>query len=789
MKLVSPEALTEHQRGILQGYTRFFPDGSVCVNVIVGAEPWDLRPILLLRGAVTLVRFSTALSELLARSAASELEGFSVLCTSQQLAQLLPGEGRLMLMRPYFAETLKDYLAHEGTIKVQERITIANALIKLVAELSRRNVAHGHISPANVVRDGPELLLIDPIIGTLHGSSDLYLPPERTFGNLPDPQGDLYCLGRMLTTLLGESLSSQQQSIVEQLLLPSPKQRPSVEDVGLAFGLGGEFMSKSNLTSGNHTINQQSGQGRVVRTGARSSSDRSIGRVPDRSDGELNGGPDEERAGAQRLSNTQRRTGSWITPLVYVAATLLAAGWVIKDRYPALYFELTSRVPMLAAQHSAEYETEWASRDRARMATVGRAAVIRREPAAINTIVNDLTAGANADGVCGALLRVALSDGWRDELTPADRYAALVFALEGLVPEGRAQVTETRTLHPGVLLAVLGQMTLKNLPQELMDLPVETLVRLPLPFGQLFAEAKAMGVTKLSDPPVVGLAQIVTGNANSQAYERFLGSEAQAGLTLAKVSLILPVVSTSDTAASELLNVLGDRGDEIATLVHWFNIEELAGWRSVKAADKISLVLGVLPSSALTVPQLADLLTFPVERVRNEAASKLNTVFSGQEEERLLATLATPASGLSREQMIALLSALAVPAQSRIPFITAWFNLAPSADAVVLVLLSRSHVDSNDVFNLEAARFLRRSSWNATIDILRLLSRHPEPLARVLAYGKLDPSVDASRSILLERQSTEKDEACLKVLRERLKSFEKINNAPAESKEIKTPGA
>ncbi len=772
MKLVSPEALTDNQRSILEGYARFFPAGAVCVNVMVGAEPWDLRPLLLLLGKVSLARFSMVLSEPLARSVASELEGFSVLCTSQQRAQLLPREGRFMLLRPYFAETLKDDLERGRVAHARERLHIAHTLIRRVGELSRRSVAHGHICPSNIVREGADLLLIDPFVGTLHQSADLYLPPESTLGKPPDPSADLYCLGRTLTTLLGESFSSQQRSIVEQLLLPSPRQRPPLEEVAVAFGLGSDLIVNQEPARDSRNAKQKTGGGRVLRPGVTTSADRDVDRHPERQQG----GAEDVR------SDPQKRPGSWMTPLLFSAAALVAAGWVIKDRYPALYFELASRVPMLAAQHSAEYEEEWASRDRGRMAIVGRAAVIRREPAAINTIVNDLVAGANPEGVQGALLRVALSDGWRNDLTPADKHAALVFALEGLVPEGRAQVVEARTLHPGVLLAVLGQASLKNVPNDIRGLSIEPLTRLPAPFGELFAQAKAMGGTKLSDEPVIGLAQIVTGNANTRAFERFLGNDPQAGLTLAKVSLIVPVVSASDTAASELLNVLGDRGGEIATLVHWFDMEDLAGWRAVKAADTLALVLGGLPQGTLTVPQLADLLTFPLEKVRAEAAGKLRVAFPGQEGERLLATLTTPASGLSREQIIALLSALSVPAESRIPFITAWFNLAPPPDSVVLVLLSRSHVDSKDVFNLEAARYLRRSSWNATPDILRLLSRHPEPLARVLAYGRLDPSADESRSILLERQSAEKDETCLKVLQDRLGSFKKAELAPQGKK-------
>jgi hypothetical protein len=406
------------------------------------------------------------------------------------------------------------------------------------------------------------------------------------------------------------------------------------------------------------------------------------------------------------------------------------------------------------------------------MAVVGRAGVIRREPAAINTIVNDLLAGANPEGVNGALMRVALEDGWRNELSPADNHAALVFSLANLVPEGNAYLPEVAALHPGVLLAILGQTPNKNLPRELGQLPLDQLLRLPAPFGDLFAQVKAMGVSNLGDPTVRGLAAIVTGNARAASFESFLGADTNAAQTLAKVSLIASRLAVDQSAAAELFGVLGDRGGDITTLVRWFDLEDVAGWNSVKAADKLALILGNMPQTQLATPLLADLLAFPLDKVRDQAMLKLRDVLGGVDAERLLVTLATPTLGLSREQMIALVSALSLSPNARAPFIPAWFNLAPPADAVLLILLARSNADGNDLFNLEGARYLRRSSWTSSTEMLKLLANHPEPLARVLAYGRLDPSVDADRSILLERKLKEKDESCSRVLQERIGSVQ-----------------
>jgi hypothetical protein len=89
---------------------------------------------------------------------------------------------------------------------------------------------------------------------------------------------------------------------------------------------------------------------------------------------------------------------------------------------------------------------------------------------------------------------------------------------------------------------------------------------------------------------------------------------------------------------------------------------------------------------------------------------------------------------------------------------------------VLLLLLARGGYDSTDTFNLEAARYLRRSQWSATTDMLKLLAQHPEPLARTLAYVRLDPKDDEQRKILQARISAEKDKGLLKMVMAKLSS-------------------
>ena len=102
--------------------------------------------------------------------------------------------------------------------------------------LSQRSVVHGHLSPANIIlKENGELSLVDPIIGALSGTRDSFSAPELERGELPHASADLYSLGRLARTLLGDELTDRQGSVIEQSLLSSPKQRPSLLELTLAF--------------------------------------------------------------------------------------------------------------------------------------------------------------------------------------------------------------------------------------------------------------------------------------------------------------------------------------------------------------------------------------------------------------------------------------------------------------------------------------------------------------------------------------------------------------------------
>jgi hypothetical protein len=409
------------------------------------------------------------------------------------------------------------------------------------------------------------------------------------------------------------------------------------------------------------------------------------------------------------------------------------------------------------------------------MLVVARAAIIGRDPAASNAITADILGGSNPEGVMSRLLRVALDDSWREDLSDTDVRAAVIVALVQLFPEGIKELPPLNSLHPAVILAIASETQPKNANAELKSIPLDVVSSLPEPFGSLFSKLKELGVTSLGSPQGIGLAAIATGDTRPQAFEGLLtpiGNDKPAELnfkTRGLINLVLPIVANNPAAAKELLAAIRDQGSELANLAGWFEIEDLASWSKVPSIEKIKLILGIFPQQELDPSKYADLLTYPVPAIRDQAAAKLKKgLMPAGSADKLLVTLASNVNGFTREQTISLVAALQTDSKMQVPFIAQWFALKPDSDTVVLILVARSNTDSSDIFNLEAARYLRRAEWKAPVELLKLLAVHPEPLARVLAYGKLDPNDPAQREILKKRLSIEKDEGCVKALMAKL---------------------
>ena len=251
--------------------------------------------------------------------------------------------------------------------------------------------------------------------------------------------------------------------------------------------------------------------------------------------------------------------------------------------------------------------------------------------------------------------------------------------------------------------------------------------------------------------------------------EAYIGSDSALPVALARISLALPILSANEASADQLLAILRDRGGEMGQTLSWFDIDGLGVWGKVRSSDKLKLILGELPDRELNVEQYADLLTFPIAEVRNKGGQALRSKYLKGESDALLLVLGGEQNRLSRDQTIALVSALGLDVSRRAPYIGVFFQLKPSPDMVLLVLMARSNKDSSDLFNLEAARYLRKNSqFTTTTEMLQILAHHPEPLARSIAYARLTARDPEHKKILTQRVSEEGDPGLLKSITSKL---------------------
>ena len=733
MKLLSPDELSDDQRSVLDSYRSFLPDGVVCVNVMLGAERWDVRPLILKGKQVCICRVSRELTEPESKALAAELHGFSVINSCP--GEVLRGSGatRFFFIRPYATATLSDQMEAGEIRSGQHNHGLVEKLFALLREMHSCNLIHGHICPSNLATTNGSLVLLDPLIGAINGTQGESLAPELSPGQEVPGSADLFGLGITLQALLGSSMSAEQQQITKRLLLPSPRQRPSLEQAEEAF-----------LAAVGSSTPRHKKTDRFIKRASQ---------VPTASGSSIEEGKTETRGSPSLLSS-----------VIGLAAACGIAAVSLKVFFPDVYGGLVGGVSQLEPQIDPSLVSDWASGDRARMSAVARRAIVDQDEAAAAVIVDSIMAGENPPNTTPRLMRVALNDLWRNELSAKDVGAVLRLTVAPLFKEGLDSMPPLSSLHPGVILAVAGEMPPNDPAPQLKLLPLSTFTKLPDPFGAAFKQLGDLGVSSAGAPEAVALAAVTSGMASSRAFDAFMGSDTSPKSAIARLTILMPIVSGSDAATAQLVASIRDRGGELGQVLGWFDIEDLAKWSKLGGAQKLTLVLNRLPEADLSQSQYADLMTFPLPGVREQAALELKKRFFRDTDGNLLLTLSGPGNRLTREQTIALVSALALPPAKRTPFVGAWFGLKPAPDTVLLILLARTGYDSSDTFNLEAARYLRRAQWTATTEMLQILAQHPEPLARTLAYAKLDPKVDAQKKILQERISAEKDQGLLKMV-------------------------
>ena|GEM_PF-1171014 len=785
-RIVSAEILSEQERSAVErGLRSIAATGQpigVLVGVMRGRQGWDLRPLLLENvsgsGTVMLIRWSDpalALERYKYESLRQVISLIFGLKNRAAISAFGETEGQLWIKRKFYQQTAADMYRMEsqsGTLVAP--VQMAQRVLNALKVWHGHKIFHGHLCLENIALEGQQPVFLDPgfyahVMPTNENTEKS--APEITGGEMITAASDIFGLGLVLRELLAQKLSADHSVMIERMLSPDSRKRPGLEEVEKCF-FPPPSTSKPSVEQG---LNVSS---RVIKTGRVLGPNQSVTAFdparasPVKGSGEIirpstNNKPLEFPAISPPVTKQlSRGYRPWLFFLLLVVATL-----GVLQRYGALNI-----YPSLA-ERERRYRELWQSDEIVNMVDVAKAALRDADEAARSVIVNDALQGRNRREVRSALLRAAFDPKWVNQLSPADRKVALTLALARLVPPETGRLIPLAEAGPVLILAVVGDLSLKMSEGQFSDIPVSKLTKLPMPFGWAFSELGKHGITNLGAPPAQALCHILIGNLSEEVLETYIGRESPETVVLGRLLIVLPFIELYPDIQEFVVPVLSRRGDVFSRRWEWFETEKVAEWDKVSKRDKLTLIAGYLPSSALSFEQLADLLKFPGAAVRREAAKGLADRLSAKKTGGMLSFLAGEKNGLNRYQVVALLSAFRLEGEAAYSFIARWFDTKPDPQSVMAILLERREVGKLDAFNVEASRYLAVQSWSLALPEMELLTGHQEALARALAYAKLNPRQPAELKILQAALLKEPSEKMRRQIQK------KIEEAQAENRD------
>lgn len=798
---VSTESLTREERAVVDEAVVVAAAQGVLVGALRTGRNWDVRPLLLDQGSVSVIRLSHPAA---APQSLALLERTMRELSSQGDFEPLIGVGvhraRVWTRRLFLSETLASGRA--GAALSHDALTVARRLIESVDRLHRRGVVHGHIVPTNVaiVENAP--LLFD------HGyfwcdkerwESEHKLPQDFSPDGVPVPATDVYGLAEVLPLILGAPTAEQRQ-VIARMLHPEPGARPSLAEVLGIFSLASSYISgerqavvavapvrSGKVLQPHATIAAKApGPDKIApREAVATAPVLSRPTLSETSPREepVSGAPSSETPLAVGAKGKALDLGPALLELLtrYRMQSVIA---VCLLGLAVIYFAFSAPRPVeLSGEKFAQFQLWWTSNQGSLMQRTAEAAV-QDDEEAVAVVLQDAQSGAKRQGIRGTLLRVAFDTRWERTLTAVDKKVLVRLGLAPLVPVSFEGLPPPEKLSPAVSLAIMADLQVTEESPTLAQVPLVNLTRLPEPIGSSFAKLGILGVSSCGDPVARGLAQLLVvakegkDLAALKALEAYFSRPNSDGS--GELILLLPLLSERKGYEDEVSAALLDRGGPLAQRLLWFETERLAGWEKVPKRLRLALSAGEMGGVTFTSEQLADLLLFPVPIIQNSAKEKLIAATQNVQLQNTIGVLASQENHLSRSQTIALLSALKWEGDRGYSFVSSWFSSTPDPDTVIKILLARGYSESLDPFAIEAPRYLKGKRWHLGLDELKLLSTHHEPVVRALMYTTLDGSNPEEAKILRDMAKVEPNK------RMRVRILEKLGEVIPE--ELKGSG-
>ena len=779
----SVESLNSEQQKIIEKFCSGSNQSGVVVGAKIGKGAWDIRPILMDKGSLNICRLTDPNLSLDSNMFQGFCNLYDRLKQINQDFKFGHYDGQAWYRRPYYDQVLdSSTIAGMGI----HPLKLIRRLIQQRLDQAKLNIIHGHISTNNLVLANNEFILVD--YGFRGWSANSYptvntVAPELYKKFPPTPVVDIYGLGVVMSSLLGEVLSLDHLKMIQNMCSENPDTRPMLEEVSNIFLPAGNLAHEvkvvkrpfvpNELRSGKLINPQLIKQPQTILEPSQPIQHIVQPKPP----------PAPEPPKPPPMPDPEpvpTRSPVYVQPQVvperqssggmfWFFAVILLAGlvWYANENGTLDYWLEKIK------QEEVDYAAYWDSGQPSLMSTVAKKAIKDPSSRAAEVIILSIGSLSDVKEVQEGLLELAFHPAWRTELNEDDKRVALTLGLAPLLIGEAPKMPSFNELHPGVVLAIAAKIPVEQRNSQLDAVAISNLAELPDEYGVVFQLLQNIGVKSLKYSVARVLCHFVAGASNQNLIKVFFSNARNQEDIAQKILIIVPLFNLNPNLAEGVLKYFNTNKAVKLRTLDWLeaNAEPLANWGKVLPADKLRLAVGADVQSTLEFEQTVDLLTFPLMSVRRKAERTMAEAIP-EDFFPIVSILGSKENLLSREQTISLMAALRLKPESQHPYLSEWFNTNPDVSTVVKLIVARRNAKNFDPFSLEASRYIKDKEWDLSLSQLEKLLLHPEALVRVLAYGKLDPAIPEELAVLKSMAEVEPDETIREQLQKKVQSFE-----------------
>lgn len=799
LNLTSPDELNSTERKRVEKIIAAAAPKSGVLAVSRNRATWDMRPVVALgeEDGPSLIRLFgpdiTFAAEVLERTEEflQRLARFTDLRSGLRDWGL--SKNHLWYRRTLFPKTLTKDFSGGFALSSTEVFSLLHALCEQLSEWHSHGVVHGHLVSSNVVFSGEdEVTLLDGGVATAIVQSAKNVPAEILKTIAPEilesselrPATDVYGLAQLTKRLLlalrkksqfdADRLSVKNRcsafdEILEAMSVPTPEDRPRLSEfVAVLDASDEEFEEKESKSSESQP---QATRGKLIKPGrlapsAPQAAERSESVSAKNNQAEPDSGDlaavfqdvevesdsefgldavfddetfgsvslteesqEEVQSGAPSRSAEEPKGFVWfLGGLIAVLGLVYYVMRVAPNSYETIEYNIS------------ELRQDWQSRIPSRMLTVAEVAL---DGESDNKLVQDLIVASANNGeqlpsVDVGLLRIAFDTRWEVELEPEDRRMAIAFGLARLLGERAPRdLGPLDERHPGVLLAIAASAG-PNLNRVLSEIPISTLTRLPPPIGPAFLKLSQISPDlHLGDKTVQHLARFQSrGIERAEDLAVYLQEN-----TAARLQALALLFSQDNFAAKTILEHLVNHPNIV--LQHpeivWARMWGLTKFEELEESDKLFLLAGAPPSSAVRTENIAKLFLHPNPQLRSYAIDQaINRVkFQHPGSLEVLNMVRAKPELLTAEQLARLAELLQDPENAAPKKVQALMASEPPSELLVPLLLSTRAQPKASRIDTWLALNLKARGWEPSVGELRNLSLHPDDYTRLFAYNKI----------------------------------------------------